>query len=152
MHFVDGIRPVQPVLFFTGNHPVLVLPIVGIIPNQGRCLRRLLAKARKRIRLFGPDVVVVGMYLVLVLASLVHSWNKSFPNTAAVPSNIQLMFPGSPIIKITDNAYRFCTRGPNSKISALYTIDLGKVRPQFIVKPKMFPSFKKVDIKISKKL
>jgi len=127
MYFIYGKGTIQGIPFLPGGHPFPILPIMGGIPNYGCGVGGMFATFRKRIRFLGHYPVVIGVYTILIEGALPHCGYKTFPDTTAVPTNIKTVIALVPMVKIPYYGNRSGRRGPNGKISSLYSIELHRM-------------------------
>src|SRR3989442_3372820 len=95
MNFIDRDWGIQRVASAAGAHPLLVSPVVAQIPNHRSRARRLLMKNSVRIGFVYHVRVMMRADMKLLKRALVHSRNKSFPNTriAACLQLVRLAVP-----------------------------------------------------------
>src|SRR6266550_5165766 len=132
MNFIDRDRGIQRVASATGAHPLLVSPVVAQIPNHRSRARRLFMKNSVRIGFVYDVRVMMRANMKLVKRALVHSRNKSFPNTR-IATCLQLVRLPVPSVEAANHRNFTRIGRPHGKLRALLAIVVQEMRPEFLV-------------------
>src|SRR5690349_325244 len=99
MHFVNAPGSIKGIVFSPFSHPGSVGPFVLHFPGNGRCLWLQFPIAGKGVAFFS-DAPLETCYPVFVKLPLANTRDKSFPDTAVIPSWLEQVRFVVPIVEI----------------------------------------------------
>ena len=115
--------------------PFLILPLIMIhIKNTGSGSRWHLAIIPIWVSLHNMRAAMLWHNSIFVNISLLEAWDKDLPDLPILNAG-HFIYPGIPIVKLTNYADRFGIRSPYAEANALLAILLGDMCSQHLISP-----------------
>ena len=148
MHFVNGNRRTEAILFYPARHPGIVMPGVALqIPHTRSRLRANLCGEPVGIRFVDLVIVVARFDVIFVDGPLTDIGYEAFPN--ARRARVQAACLRIPSVEVTNHRNQLRIRRPDGKVHAATPIPLREVRAQLFVGAVMSAFPKQVQVECS---
>src|SRR5690606_14068918 len=123
------------------------MPFVFRLPHNRGGQRRWLTVEGEGVRLF-EEFSGIGMDRVFVRLPFFDIGKKSFPDATLIPSWIELMRTGIPMIEIPDHGNTSCVGCPNCKERTFPAVEFHEVGSKLFIKVEVLSRPEQVYIKI----